>query len=254
MVPTRDGRDGRRSVCAESLSTSPPTRSIMRTIVALSLFAACLTFAPGTGADSTGKAGASASSVDAPADQPSPTAGCVPRCRTGHTCVQGHCVPACDPPCSADERCTAQGECEGAADPDAPDSPPLQTESAEAEQADPDLDQPRRTRFESVRMMATGIGLAALGVPLAGSGLMLMYIGGMNPCSPGESYCEPSNLPRVGTILLIVGGAMTVVGVPLIVVGSRRVPAPYARHSWAAPRPTAWIGFGPRSITLEATW
>ena len=43
--------------------------------------------------------------------QAQPAAACVPKCRSGYTCVKGACVPACNPPCAAGETCTGQGEC-----------------------------------------------------------------------------------------------------------------------------------------------
>lgn len=36
---------------------------------------------------------------------------CRPSCRTGYVCVDGECVSACNPPCAAEETCTAEGEC-----------------------------------------------------------------------------------------------------------------------------------------------
>jgi hypothetical protein len=36
---------------------------------------------------------------------------CFPACRTGYVCARGACVSRCNPPCGADETCTAQGEC-----------------------------------------------------------------------------------------------------------------------------------------------
>ncbi len=36
---------------------------------------------------------------------------CAPACREGFTCLQGKCVTACNPPCAAGERCTADLRC-----------------------------------------------------------------------------------------------------------------------------------------------
>lgn len=36
---------------------------------------------------------------------------CLPSCRSGFTCVGGQCVSACNPLCTAGERCTSEGEC-----------------------------------------------------------------------------------------------------------------------------------------------
>ncbi len=41
----------------------------------------------------------------------SPESECFPACRTGYVCAHGTCVSRCNPPCGADEACTAQGEC-----------------------------------------------------------------------------------------------------------------------------------------------
>jgi hypothetical protein len=41
----------------------------------------------------------------------SAAAQCVPECRSGYVCVEGQCVSACNPPCAAGERCTAEAEC-----------------------------------------------------------------------------------------------------------------------------------------------
>ena len=49
-----------------------------------------------------------------PASPAAPPAGqdaCFPPCRKSYVCVRGQCVSACNPPCSAGERCTAEGEC-----------------------------------------------------------------------------------------------------------------------------------------------
>lgn len=40
-----------------------------------------------------------------------PAPACEPPCREGFTCVQGRCLSACNPPCDARERCTAEGRC-----------------------------------------------------------------------------------------------------------------------------------------------
>ncbi|MBI5068607.1 MAG: hypothetical protein HZB56_10230 [Deltaproteobacteria bacterium] len=40
-----------------------------------------------------------------------PAPACAPPCREGFTCVQGRCLSACNPPCDARERCTADGRC-----------------------------------------------------------------------------------------------------------------------------------------------
>jgi hypothetical protein len=45
-----------------------------------------------------------------PASSPEREA-CFPACRTGYVCARGACVSRCNPPCGADETCTAQGEC-----------------------------------------------------------------------------------------------------------------------------------------------
>lgn len=49
------------------------------------------------------------SAAEVPA--PPPVGQCVPSCREGYTCHKGACVSACNPPCAADERCNALGEC-----------------------------------------------------------------------------------------------------------------------------------------------
>lgn len=36
---------------------------------------------------------------------------CVPRCRSGYTCIDGACVSACNPPCAAGDTCDASGQC-----------------------------------------------------------------------------------------------------------------------------------------------
>lgn len=36
---------------------------------------------------------------------------CVPRCRSGYTCIDGSCVSACNPTCAAGDTCNAGGEC-----------------------------------------------------------------------------------------------------------------------------------------------
>lgn len=36
---------------------------------------------------------------------------CAPPCRSGYVCIRGACVSPCNPPCSALEQCTSQGEC-----------------------------------------------------------------------------------------------------------------------------------------------
>lgn len=46
----------------------------------------------------------------APAATPA-VASCVPDCRSGFICLQGTCVSACNPPCSAHEQCTGAGQC-----------------------------------------------------------------------------------------------------------------------------------------------
>jgi hypothetical protein len=46
-----------------------------------------------------------------PATAPAPAAGCIPECRSGFVCLEGQCVSACNPPCGAGQRCTAQREC-----------------------------------------------------------------------------------------------------------------------------------------------
>lgn len=42
---------------------------------------------------------------------------CVPKCRTGYSCAAGKCVPACNPPCAANELCSPQGQCVSACNP-----------------------------------------------------------------------------------------------------------------------------------------
>jgi hypothetical protein len=37
--------------------------------------------------------------------------GCTPACRAGYLCQQGQCISACNPPCAAGQRCTAEAEC-----------------------------------------------------------------------------------------------------------------------------------------------
>lgn len=68
--------------------------------------------APATGA--TGATGATpATEATAqgmpPAATPEPS--CVPTCRSGYVCVQGQCVTACNPPCSASQTCTPDRQC-----------------------------------------------------------------------------------------------------------------------------------------------
>lgn len=36
---------------------------------------------------------------------------CQPACRSGHTCIGGRCVSACNPPCPADQTCSPEREC-----------------------------------------------------------------------------------------------------------------------------------------------
>jgi hypothetical protein len=45
-------------------------------------------------------------------DEVETAAECFPSCRTGFLCHEGECISRCNPPCSQDERCTADGECE----------------------------------------------------------------------------------------------------------------------------------------------
>ncbi|HXK18678.1 MAG TPA: hypothetical protein VNG33_12795, partial [Polyangiaceae bacterium] len=49
-------------------------------------------------------------------------AACFPACRSAYVCLEGRCVSACNPPCAANERCTAAATCELAAPP--PVAPP----------------------------------------------------------------------------------------------------------------------------------
>jgi hypothetical protein len=59
---------------------------------------------------------------------------CTPDCRSGFTCLTGRCVSLCNPVCSVGERCTEQGECVGAFEPEPP-APPRT--AAAAPSADP---------------------------------------------------------------------------------------------------------------------
>jgi hypothetical protein len=55
---------------------------------------------------------------------------CFPDCRTGYVCQQGSCVSACNPPCAANERCTAAATCEPKPAPAAAPLPPPPPASA----------------------------------------------------------------------------------------------------------------------------
>ncbi len=59
------------------------------------------------GAPPVGAATPARSKVLTPALAPA----CQPPCREGFTCVQGRCLSACNPPCDARERCSAEGRC-----------------------------------------------------------------------------------------------------------------------------------------------
>ena len=78
-----------------------------------------------------------------PAAETSPTTAapeCVPACRTGYLCMEGQCVSACNPPCAAWERCTANGECVARApvfpEAEAPVTAPEPAADADAERHD----------------------------------------------------------------------------------------------------------------------
>jgi hypothetical protein len=51
----------------------------------------------------------------APATQTPPPAApapsCIPACRSGYVCIQGQCISACNPPCSAGQTCTPDAQC-----------------------------------------------------------------------------------------------------------------------------------------------
>jgi hypothetical protein len=75
-----------------------------------------------------------------PAAEASPTVAateCAPACRTGYLCMEGQCVSACNPPCAASERCTANGECLAQAPVFPAGEAPITTASAVA---DPDAE------------------------------------------------------------------------------------------------------------------
>ena len=97
-------------------------------------------------------------------EAPATPGACVPACRTGYVCIDSRCVMACNPPCSAGERCTAQGECEPRVE---ATSREFSTDSSEASTGEQTADdagpETRPTRRNSTGMMVTGIVLASVG-------------------------------------------------------------------------------------------
>lgn len=206
------------------------------------------------------------SAVAAPTPQESGEAGaahdggsaCVPPCRTGYVCVEGSCVEACNPPCSAEERCTAAGECKAVSTPDDVDTSdsyaPLTTDPYSDDNEDwVPVEPPPATRRKSTGAMVTGIVFAGLGGLLALNGLVLMSLPEPECTSTygGEEYCSGTDWSGTGTTLLVAGGVLVLVGVPLIVYGSSREPAPRAiAHQRVQPS----LMLGPGSVHVKLTW
>jgi hypothetical protein len=67
------------------------------------------TAAPETPTPATPAAQTLAEPQAAPPATTEPT--CIPACRSGYVCVQGQCVSACNPPCSAGQTCTPDAQC-----------------------------------------------------------------------------------------------------------------------------------------------
>jgi len=80
--------------------------TLVTTFLLLSLTAFAQTRAPAMNATpATAVPVAPSASAPAPADE------CIPSCHTSYICAHGQCVSACSPPCTADEVCTANGQC-----------------------------------------------------------------------------------------------------------------------------------------------
>jgi hypothetical protein len=88
---------------------------------------------PTAGPAAEGPAASTPPTDAAPAPEtplPAPAApSCVPKCRSGYLCVEGQCISACNPPCSAEQTCTPDGQCLA--------TPPLFTAAPEAKQERP---------------------------------------------------------------------------------------------------------------------
>ncbi len=184
---------------------------------------------------------------------PATQAACVPACRAGYVCVDGRCVMACNPPCAAEERCTAQGECEPRA---MATSREFSTDASDAPMPEPTVDDAsseRPTRRNSTGMMVTGIVLAGAAGVVALSGLPLLLIGDTRECHTsvvnGTQHCSGTNFTPLGAGLVITGGVLAAIGIPLVVIGAKRVPAG-SRGAGV----TVWLATGPSEFAMRGTW
>jgi len=182
---------------------------------------------------------------------PATQAACVPACRTGYVCVDGRCVMACNPPCAAEERCTAQGECEPRTMATSSEFATGASDEPTPETTAPDASSERPTRRNSTGMMVTGIALAGVGGLVALSGLPLLLMGDTRECHTSvvneTQYCSGTNFTGVGAGMVIAGGVLATIGIPLIVIGAKRVPA-------GSSSVTVWLATGPSELMLRGTW
>lgn len=148
---------------------------------------------------------------------------CLPACRAGYTCIEGKCVSACNPPCGADETCTAAGQCESKTPPAAAAAAPVpiavnvMMPAAPTTPADPGW--------------ATGAG--AFGV-VAAAGALGLAVG--SELTKDEQ--NPSLPLGIGaTVLIAVAGPVTAVG-----AGSARNGGDVKGAQGL--RIVGWIGYG----------
>jgi hypothetical protein len=158
---------------------------------------------------------------------------------------------ACNPPCSAEEQCTAQGECKPR---EAATSSEFVTVSADAPMPEKTADdaswQERPTRRKSTGMMVTGIVLAGAGGLVALSGLPFLLMGDARECDTwidGSQDCYGTDYTPIGRGMVIGGLVVAAIGIPFIVIGAERVPA-------GSSGVTVRLATGPSQFALSGTW
>jgi hypothetical protein len=157
---------------------------------------------------------------------------CRPSCRSGFVCLHGQCISACNPPCGADQICTASAECVPPAAPPpiaypAAAYPPATTYPTAAPPPGPlvlTLPDPGAHKHDGV-FLRVQVGLSetllapAPGTTLAGVGSALDFVvgriitpnlavgGALTHSAAGVSHVDGTNPPDLNAILLGFGPA-----------------------------------------------